>query len=109
VKFLVDAQLPPALARLLLAAGHQAEHVQEVGLLDAEDRSIWDHAMSIGAVLVTKDQDFAMRSGTGVPGPTVVWLRIGNASNRALREWLTPLLPKIVALVKAGERLIEVR
>ena len=31
MKFIVDAQLPPALARWLCEQGHQAEHVQDVG------------------------------------------------------------------------------
>jgi predicted nuclease of predicted toxin-antitoxin system len=32
VKFLIDAQLPPALARRLREAGHDAEHGDVVGL-----------------------------------------------------------------------------
>ena len=37
MKFIVDAQLPPALARWLREQGHQAEHVAEAGLREAED------------------------------------------------------------------------
>jgi len=32
MRFLVDAQLPPALARTLEAGGHEAEHVADIGL-----------------------------------------------------------------------------
>ena len=32
MRFLFDAQLPPALARLLADRGHVAEHVGDVGL-----------------------------------------------------------------------------
>jgi predicted nuclease of predicted toxin-antitoxin system len=39
----------------------------------------------------------------------IIWLRIGNASNRALLEWLQPRWPQIVTLLNAGHRLIEVR
>jgi predicted nuclease of predicted toxin-antitoxin system len=35
VRFLIDAQLPPALARYLAALGHDAKHVSDVGLLMA--------------------------------------------------------------------------
>ena len=39
VRFLVDAQLPPALARRLEAWGHVAEHVVDLGMADAPDQS----------------------------------------------------------------------
>jgi predicted nuclease of predicted toxin-antitoxin system len=32
MRFLVDAQLPPALARHLVAAGHEAQHVADLGM-----------------------------------------------------------------------------
>lgn len=41
MRFLVDAQLPPALARLLASHGHVAEHVADIGLRDADDSPIW--------------------------------------------------------------------
>lgn len=109
MRFVVDAQLPPALARMLAGCGHKAEHVADIGLRDSEDSSIWRHAMETEAVLVTKDEDFAHRLRQGGPAPVVLWLRIGNTSRRALLEWFEPLLPQVEALVGQGERLIEVR
>jgi predicted nuclease of predicted toxin-antitoxin system len=44
MKFIVDAQLPPALAHWLREQGHQAEHVTEVGLREADDSPIWHYA-----------------------------------------------------------------
>lgn len=41
MRFLVDAQLPPALARYLTAAGHQAEHVYDIDMGEASDLAIW--------------------------------------------------------------------
>ena len=52
--FLVDAQLPPALAKWLIGQGHVAAHVFELGLERADDRRIWDRALELGAVIVTK-------------------------------------------------------
>jgi predicted nuclease of predicted toxin-antitoxin system len=40
MRFVIDAQLPPALARLLTAHGHTAEHVADIGLRDADDSPI---------------------------------------------------------------------
>ncbi len=61
MRFIIDAQLPPALARLLAALGHEAEHVADKLMASASDREIWDLALSASAVIVTKDEDFAHR------------------------------------------------
>lgn len=61
MRFLVDAQLPPALARWLADQGQPARHVYDLGLATADDREIWDVALATGAVVVTKDEDFALR------------------------------------------------
>ena len=109
MRFVVDAQLPPALVRLLAAAGHQAEHVADVGLRDADDGVIWQYAIDQRAIIVTKDEDFAARSLRTDTGPVIVWLRVGNTSSRALSQWMTPLLSQIVDHVQRGDRLIEAR
>ena len=59
MRFLVDAQLPPALAGWLREQGHEAEHVEDVGLIASTDAAIATHAETNGAVLVTKDEDFS--------------------------------------------------
>jgi predicted nuclease of predicted toxin-antitoxin system len=46
VNFVVDHQLPPALARFLANQGHIACHVREMGLKKADDASIWRRAES---------------------------------------------------------------
>ena len=109
MKFLVDAQLPPALAQWLREAGYDAQAVREVGLREADDGAIWRHAQAQGRVIVTKDEDFAQRAQTGAAGPVIVWLRIGNTSNAALRAWLVPQLPELTRLIGQGYRLVEVR
>ena len=85
MNFLIDAQLPPALAHWLSEAGCQAQAVREVGLRESEDGAIWRYAEANGCVIVTKDEDFALRVQAAATGPAVVWLRVGNTSNAALR------------------------
>ena len=58
--FLIDAQLPPALADWLILQGHIAQHVDEIGLRNADDVEIWNHALVSGAIIITKDEDFAL-------------------------------------------------
>ncbi len=108
MKFLVDAQLPPALAGWLKEAGHEAGHVEDVGLRAAEDGAIWAHALKTDAIIVTKDEDFAARSAQTENAPTIVWLRVGNTTNRSLRLWFDPRLAGIVQLATQHHRLIEV-
>ena len=76
---------------------------------EAEDSPIWRYAVEHNAVLLTKDEDFASRVRQSRQSPVIVWLRIGNCSNRALREWFAPLLPEIVREIEQGQHLIEVR
>ena len=109
MRFILDAQLPPGLARWLADAGHEARHVQEVGLRDAEDAPIWRYALANQAIILTKDEDFVSRARQSRNCPVIVWLRVGNCSNRALRAWLEPLLPAIVHQLAQGDRLIEAR
>ena len=108
MRFLVDAQLPPALAAWLVEQGHHAEHVSDIGLRAAEDSPIWEYARDHGACIITKDEDFSNRTAVTSSGPAIVWLRIGNCSTRALLSWFHPLLQEIVADLSRGERLVEV-
>ncbi len=108
MKFLVDAQLPPTLARWLNEAGHEALPVREVGLREAEDDAICEYALRVGAVIITKDEDFAAKAKGVAAAPVIVWLRIGNCSNEELRAWLEPRLSGIVELVTQGGRVVEV-
>jgi predicted nuclease of predicted toxin-antitoxin system len=108
MRFLVDAQLPPALARMLAAKGFDAEHVHDLQLGEADDGAIWDHAAQSGAAIVTKDEDFVSLITLHPDGPPIVWIRIGNTSKQALLRWFEPLIPEIVAAIGSGEKLIEV-
>jgi predicted nuclease of predicted toxin-antitoxin system len=86
MRFLVDAQLPPALARWLSARGHPSDHVADLGMDAAADRVIWQWAERERAGIVTKDEDFAVS-------------RIAHDSDT----------PQVVDSLERGESLIEIR
>ena len=106
--FVVDAQLPPALARVLATWGHTAEHIYDRFPQNVSDLEIWQYAQSCKGVIVSKDEDFPQRVRAVDQSPQVIWLRVGNTSNRALIMWLQPIWPEIERSLKLGERLIEV-
>jgi predicted nuclease of predicted toxin-antitoxin system len=108
LRFLIDAQLPPRLARRLAERGHDATHVAGIGLADASDADIWRAAFERAAVLVTKDQDFAVARAVAATGPAIVWVRIGNTSNDILLARLLTSLGAIEEAIARGETVVEV-
>ena len=109
MNFLVDAQLPPALARWIASRGHQATHAFDLGFHTADDPVIWERAKNERAVIVSKDEAFVdhwLLSDQPVP---LVWIRKGNCSNRALLAWLEPLQLDAVKRFEQGEKFIELR
>jgi predicted nuclease of predicted toxin-antitoxin system len=108
VRFVVDAQLPPALAQYLADYGLPARHVSRIGLGVAPDAEIWAYAVQHQAVLVTKDEDFVQLARRSAPGTSVVWLRLGNITNRALWRALEPVLPEVISALEAGDRVVEI-
>ena len=75
MRFIVDAQLPPALARCLTTQGVEAEHVFDVGLTEASDAVICQRAMDRVAIVMSKDEDFAFASRWARRVPGVIWVR----------------------------------
>ena len=108
MRFLVDAQLSPALVDRLKSAGNEAAHVNDIGLGETGDERIWNHAVDHNMVINTKDQDFADLALRHSDGPSVVWIRLGNTRTQALWSSLEPLLPEILDGLDRGERLIEI-
>ena len=106
MRFLVDAQLPPALARQIETLGHAAEHVFDCGLATGSDDVIRAYAAKVGAVIVTKDEDFVVRRVLQ-QGPAVVWVRIGNTRRAELLRRIEATFPAIVAALERGETVVE--
>lgn len=60
-------------------------------------------------IVVTKDSDFVLIQHQQGPPPQLVWLRSGNTSNQDLRRIVLGAWPKAIALLRAGEPLVEIR
>jgi predicted nuclease of predicted toxin-antitoxin system len=76
VRFLLDENLSPLVADDLAAAGHDAVHVRDLGLLRAPDRVILDRAVVEKRVLISADTDFGqLLTASGATLPSVILLR----------------------------------
>jgi predicted nuclease of predicted toxin-antitoxin system len=109
MRFLVDAQLPPQLAAWLRDRGHEASALREIGLRDADDADIWSRALADGAIIVTKDEDFAAMAGRIANGPQVLWVRSGNLLRRALIDRFEAAWPQVEPFLAGGASVVELR
>ena len=109
MKLWLDAQLSPDISLWLLKSfGIEAAAVRDVGLRDATDVQIFLAAKQAEVVLVTKDSDFSdLLRRFGAP-PRIIWLRCGNTSNDRLRQIFQKTLLNAIALLEAGEDLVEI-
>jgi predicted nuclease of predicted toxin-antitoxin system len=62
---------------------------------------------SAGAVIVSKDEDFALRKILHRNGPSIVWIRLPNSRRGELLAWFADASPKIVEAFERGESFIE--
>ena len=107
MRFIVDAQLPPALARWLASQGCDAAHVFDLQMGSATDREIWALALSTDAIVVTKDEDFSVRALVVTPAPSVVWVRYGNVRTPQLIAHVASVWDTVRDALLRGEKLIE--
>jgi len=88
MKLLFDQNLSSKLCQALADIFPGSNQVRLVGLAEADDRAVWQHAKSNAFVLVTQDSDFSdMVALYGTP-PKVVWLRCGNQPTEVIEKLL---------------------
>ncbi|MGH6969988.1 MAG: DUF5615 family PIN-like protein [Caulobacteraceae bacterium] len=106
MKFLVDQQLPPALAEWFRRQGQEAQHTEHIGLGTASDAEVWRRALEDGCIVVTKDGDFAAMRRSNI-GPQILWLRIGNSSKAELVAHIERRWAQTLAFLEAGETIVQ--
>lgn len=109
MRFLVDNQLPAALARALSARGEDCRHVLDVGLAQATDPEIWRYCGENGLVLISKDDDFVRLATEPGSHARFIWVRMGNCRNADLLTTIDRVWHQVRTALDAGDRLIEIR
>lgn len=108
MKFLVDNQLPVALARFLREQGVEAQHVLDVGLAQSSDRTITQYAGEHGMIVISKDEDFFHLAASEQSCP-LVWVRLGNCRTSQLLSAVGRVWPRVIAQLEIGDRVVEIR
>lgn len=109
MKFIVDNQLPIALAHHLQQRGLDCQHVLDIGLAEASDAEICRHAEDHDAVIISKDQDFLHLVKRTESRLRFVWVRLGNCRTSALLSAVDNFWPTLESCLGAGDRVVELR
>ena len=80
MKLLFDHNLSYKLVGRLADLFPDSEHVRNVNLHEADDRTVWEYARANGFAIVSKDEDFHQLSFLYGAPPKVVWVRLGNCT-----------------------------
>jgi len=95
MRFLVDVNLTPEWVTCLQVAGYGAVHWCQIGLVNALDEELIDHAAENNFIVFTQDLDFgSILARSGAAGPSVLQLReqevdpqgIGDAVVAAIQQ-----------------------
>jgi len=109
VKFLIDNQLPPALAQYLRKRGFDCEHVLDIGLAEALDIEICRYAEAQERIIVSKDEDFLYLASQSKVKIRLLWVQLGNCRTAALLAAFDRFWASIESSLQAGDRIIEIR
>jgi predicted nuclease of predicted toxin-antitoxin system len=88
MKLLFDQNLSFKLCQALADLFPGSAQARLLGMAEADDRALWQHAQANGFVLVTQDSDFADMTALFGPPPKVIWLRCGNQPSDAVEKLL---------------------
>jgi predicted nuclease of predicted toxin-antitoxin system len=96
VKLLLDENLSDRMIHRIVDLYPDSEHVKTLGLINTDDRLIWEYAKTNGFVIVSKDADFHQRSLLYGHPPKFIYLRIGNCSTSKIIQILRDNLDTII-------------
>lgn len=99
MKFLVDAQLPVRLARVLQSAGCDTIHTKDLPRLNATpDSEINLLSMQESRIVITKDRDFLDSFMINQQPYKLLILTTGNINNNQLIDLFVNNLPHLVEI-----------
>ena len=107
MKLLLDENLSRRLVPFLQEAYPGSTQVALLGLEQASDLALWQHAGENAYVLVTRDADFYDLSLTHGAPPAVLWLRLKNPDKSEVLRLLVGRRDAIREAFAAGATCVE--
>jgi predicted nuclease of predicted toxin-antitoxin system len=104
-RLLLDANVSPDLAEALRWRGHDAVHVNELGLRTAPDEVIFRTAVTLGRAVVTHDGDYLRLLRGGAPRPSVIHMSQRELQHDPVVGRLAQALALADVLREHGDRL----
>ena len=103
MNFLADMGISPRVVEKLRQKGHQAIHLQEVGLEKMADAAILEKARKEKSVVLTHDLDFGeLLAISGGSLPSVVIFRLKDMRAHNVELHLFSLLKKHISALEKG-------
>ena len=107
MKLLIDMNLSPEWAPILLREGYEAVHWSRIGAGNSDDRIIFDWAAEYDYAVLTLDMDFGtLLARTGYAKPSVIQIRREDASPEALLSTLLEVLRKYEREIEYGALIV---
>ena len=104
-RLLLDANVSPALAEALRLRGHDAVHVNDLGLEHASDPVIFRAATATQRAVVTHDNDFLRLLAAQPGGPAVIHLSQRELQRNRVVGRLAQAMRLTEVLHELGDRL----
>lgn len=96
MKLLFDQNISHRILLLLSENYAYSTSVKKEGLIDANDKEIWEFAKRNHYTIVTQDSDFNdLNTLLGFP-PKIIWIRTGNLNTKSLANLLNNYQTEIV-------------
>ena len=103
MNFLLNMNVPRAVAGVLAAHGHRARHAGDVGLAKASDTAVVEDARRCGEVIITHDLDYGhLLAFSGERTPSVIILRLARPDPQDVASSIINALDEIIPALSQG-------
>ncbi len=103
IRLLADLHISPKTVASLQQQGYDIRRISEILPANSPDLDILELARSTNSIVVTQDLDFSMLVAlSGKSQPSLITLRLSEATPDLVTQKLLAILPKIEELLQSG-------